>query len=57
MIKENQKTKEIVNKVEELIAHIKDLGEMANVCTYHYTKEVCKNCKCQKKQKWQAKYE
>ena len=51
MIKENQKTKELVDKVKKLIDHIKHLGEMANVCTYYYTKEVCKNCECQKKTK------
>ena len=51
MIKENQKTKGIVNKEQKLIALIKDLGEMARVCTYSYIKEVCHNCECQKKQK------
>lgn len=44
-----------MDREQELIAYIKDLGDIADVCTYRYTKEICKGCNCPKKRKEEGK--
>lgn len=46
--KSNAENKELKSKLEEAKGYIKNLGSIADVCTFRYTKEICEGCRCDK---------
>ena len=42
------KEKELREYIYYLIEYIRQVGELTDICTYKFTKEICKGCQCRK---------
>jgi len=59
MLFKKDREKELRERIDYLIEYIRQVGELTDICTYKFTKEICKGCQCGKnlkKSQEQAKY-
>lgn len=41
--------KQLENRIKDLIEYIRQLGAIADVCTFNITREICEDCQCKRK--------